>query len=217
MAKIKVLIADDIMILRQGLKAVLEQDEELEVVALAENGKEAFEKCKVFAPDVVLMDMRMPDYDGAYGIKAIKEQCPNVHVLVLTTFDDEETIQKAVSSGADGYILKEMEDAKVIASVKTVNSGISVFGSGVYQVMKNSMSAPAPKQTPSDNTDSALTPRETDIIRLVAQGYDNKEIASELYLAEGTVRNQVSKLLEKLALKDRTQLAVYAVKHGLDE
>lgn len=217
MAKIKVLIADDIMILRQGLKAVLEQDEELEVVALAENGKEAFEKCKVFAPDVVLMDMRMPDYDGAYGIKAIKEQCPDVHVLVLTTFDDEETIQKAVSSGADGYILKEMEDAKVIASVKTVYSGISVFGSGVYQVMKNSMSAPAPKQASSDNEDSALTPRETDIIRLVAQGYDNKEIASELYLAEGTVRNQVSKLLEKLSLKDRTQLAVYAVKHGLDE
>ena len=217
MAKIKVLIADDIMILRQGLKAVLEQDEELEVVALAQNGKEAFEKCRVYRPDVVLMDMRMPDYDGAFGIRAIKEQCPDIRVLVLTTFDDEETIQKAVESGADGYILKEMEDAKVIASVKTVYSGINVFGSGVYQVMKGRMNSAAPRISASADTENALTPRETDIIRLVAQGYDNKEIASKLYLAEGTVRNQVSRLLEKLSLKDRTQLAIYAVKHGLDE
>ena len=95
---IKVLIADDIMILRQGLKAVLEQDPGLEVVALAENGREAFEKSKVFRPDVVLMDMRMPGYDGAYGIAAIKEHLPEVKVLVLTTFDDEETIQKALRS-----------------------------------------------------------------------------------------------------------------------
>ena len=217
MANIKVLIADDIMILRQGLKAVLEQDEELEVVALAQNGKEAFEKCRVYRPDVVLMDMRMPDYDGAFGIRAIKKQCPDIRVLVLTTFDDEETIQKAVESGADGYILKEMEDAKVIASVKTVYSGINVFGSGVYQVMKGRMNSAAPRVSASADTENALTPRETDIIRLVAQGYDNKEIASKLYLAEGTVRNQVSRLLEKLSLKDRTQLAIYAVKHGLDE
>ena len=98
MSKIKVLIADDIMILRKGLKAVLEMDQEIEVVALAENGKEAFEKCKVYQPDVVLMDMRMPDYDGAYGIRAMKEFCPEIRALVLTTFDDEETIQKAVES-----------------------------------------------------------------------------------------------------------------------
>ena len=139
MEKIKVLIADDIMILRQGLKAVLEQDEGIQVVALAENGKEAFEKCRVYQPDVVMMDMRMPDYDGAYGIKAIKEQRPNIKVLVLTTFDDEETIEKALSSGADGYILKEMEDAKVVASVKSIYSGISVFGDGVYRVMRKRM------------------------------------------------------------------------------
>lgn len=217
MEKIKVLIADDIMILRQGLKAVLEQDPELQVVALAENGKEALEKCKVYRPDVVMMDMRMPDYDGAYGIRAIKEQLPDIRVLVLTTFDDEETIEKAVSSGADGYILKEMEDAKVIASVKSVYAGMSIFGSGVYQVMKKQMEAGPSRQQPADAEESGLTPRELDVVKLVAQGYDNKEIATELYLAEGTVRNQISKILEKLELKDRTQLAVYAVKHGLDE
>lgn len=220
MGEIKVLIADDIMILRQGLKAVLEQDADIEVVALAENGKEAYEKCKVYKPNVVLMDMRMPDYDGAYGIKAIKEELPDVRVLVLTTFDDEETIEKALESGADGYILKEMEDEKVIASVKSVAVGMSIFGDGVYQVMRNRLeqssetrSATAKKQ----ESEVSFTDRERDILRLVAQGYDNKEIASELFLAEGTVRNQLSRLLEKLALKDRTQLAVYAVKNGLDE
>jgi len=215
----KVLIADDIMILRQGLKAVLEQDSDIEVVALAENGKEAFEKSKVYQPDVVLMDMRMPDYDGAYGIQAIKEQLPQVKVLVLTTFDDEETIDKALSSGADGYILKEMEDEKVIASVKSVYAGMSIFGDGVYKVMRTRMEQRIGIQelAAAAESDQHFTDREKDIIKLVAQGYDNKEIATELFLAEGTVRNNISRVLEKLSLKDRTQLAVYAVKHGLDE
>lgn len=214
----KVLIADDIRILRQGLKAVLEQDRDIEVVALAENGKEAFEQCKVYQPDVVLMDMRMPDYDGAYGIRAIKEHLPEVKVLVLTTFDDEETIDKALSSGADGYILKEMEDDKVIASVKSVYAGMSIFGDGVYRVMRNRMEQSSGSKTiPVAEDEQHFTDRERDIIKLVAQGYDNKEIATELFLAEGTVRNNISRVLEKLALKDRTQLAVYAVKHGLDE
>lgn len=215
----KVLIADDIMILRQGLKAVLEQDAAIEVVALAENGKEAFDKCKVYSPDVVLMDMRMPDYDGAYGIRAIKENLPNVKVLVLTTFDDEETIDKALASGADGYILKEMEDEKVIASVKSVYAGMSIFGDGVYRVMRNRMEQTSTMQEKQEQSEESqhFTEREKDIIKLVAQGYDNKEIATNLFLAEGTVRNNISRVLEKLSLKDRTQLAVYAVKHGLDE
>lgn len=221
MSKIKVLIADDIMILRQGLKAILEQDEDIEVAALAENGKEAFEKCRVFEPDVVLMDMRMPEYDGAYGIHAIKENFPSIRVLVLTTFDDEETLAKAIGSGADGYILKEMEDEKVIASVKSVYAGMSIFGSGVYQMMRTRMQkAKEPDENKTgESTDCQMNfaNREKEILKLVAQGYDNKEIAAALFLAEGTVRNQISRLLEKLALKDRTQLAVYAVKNGLDE
>ena len=222
MEKIKVLIADDIMILRQGLKAVLEQDEGIEVVALAENGKEAFEKCRVYEPDVVLMDMRMPEYDGAYGIHVIKEHFPTIRVLVLTTFDDEETLAKAIESGADGYILKEMEDEKVIASVKSVYSGMSIFGSGVYQMMRTRMEKANQLENmdrSKESIDNAMnfTDRERDILKFVAQGYDNKEIATALYLAEGTVRNQISRLLEKLSLKDRTQLAVYAVKNGLDE
>lgn len=221
MKKIKVLIADDIMILRQGLKAVLEQDEQIEVVALAENGKEAWEKCRVYEPDVVLMDMRMPEYDGAYGIQAIKEKFSHIRVLVLTTFDDEDTINKALESGADGYILKEMEDGKVIASVKSVYAGMSIFGEEVYRTMREQMRKGQEKTSEASSLaineeELKFTDRERDILRLVAQGYDNKEIAADLYLAEGTVRNQISRLLDKLTLKDRTQLAVYAVKRGLD-
>lgn len=213
MDKINVLIADDMKILRQGLKAILSQDDSINVVGTAENGKEAFILCGSLNPDVVLMDMRMPDYDGAYGITSIKKKHNNIKVLVLTTFDDNETIEKALSSGADGYILKEMEDEKIIAAVKSVYNGISVFGDSVFAAMRKQLSSP--KQIPDDNLD--FTPRELDVIKLVAQGYDNKEISDELHLAEGTVRNQVSHLLEKIGLKDRTQLAVYAVKHGLDD
>lgn len=233
MEKIKVLIADDVKILRQGLKAILSHDAELEVVATAENGKEAFEKCKTFKPDVVLMDMRMPEFDGAYGIAAIKELLPQIKVLVLTTFDDEETVNKAVDSGADGYILKEMEDEKVIASVKSVYQGISVFGTSIFQGMRGRFLAAEqgegrlPEEKGSGSKEQefysmksrqpiSFTKKELELLSLVAEGYDNKEIALRLCIAEGTARNNVSKLLDKVEAKDRTQLAVYAVKQGLD-
>lgn len=209
---IKVIIADDIQILRQGLRAILSQDPEITVAGLASNGREAWELCGRCRPDVVLMDMRMPEYDGSWGISRIKEKFPHIKVLVLTTFDDQETVDAALASGADGYILKEMDDAKVIQSVKAVCAGMRVFGGSVFDSMRRQMissSEPKPEL-------SHLTPRERDIMRCVAQGMDNKEIASELFLAEGTVRNNISRLLEKLKLKDRTQLAVFTVKNHLD-
>lgn len=209
---IKVLIADDIQILRQGLRAILNQDQEIEVVGLAADGREAYMLCQKHRPDVVLMDMRMPEYDGSYGIRSIKAHFPEVRVLVLTTFDDRETVDAAIRSGADGYILKEMEDALVIQAVKAVCAGIQVFGGGVFEGIRRQV---APKEADRELA-GAFTARERDIIRCVAQGMDNKEIAAELFLAEGTVRNQISRVLEKLKLKDRTQLAVFAVKNNLD-
>ena len=152
----------------------------------------------------------MPQYDGSYGITRIKADFPDIRVLVLTTFDDRETVDAAVQGGADGYILKEMEDDKVIQSVKAVCAGIRVFGGSVFEGMRRQMALPGAK------ADLDLTPREMDIMRLVAQGMDNREIAAGLFLAEGTVRNNISRLLEKLKLKDRTQLAVFAVKNNLD-
>lgn len=207
---IKVLIVDDVMILCQGLKAILEQDAEFEITGMAQNGKKAYELCTKNTPDVVLMDMRMPEYDGAYGIRKIKSEFPQIKVLVLTTFDDEETIETALSAGADGYILKEMEDEKIIFSIKSVFHGITVLGQSVFQSIKENSRLDSPVST------QQFTQRELTLIRLVANGYSNKEIAAMLYLAEGTVKNGLSRVLEKLQLKDRTQLAIYALKNGLD-
>ena len=209
---IKVVIADDVQILRQGLKAILEQDEEIAVIGLAADGREAWQLSRTLKPDVVLMDMRMPEYDGSYGITKIKEEFPDMRVLVLTTFDDKETVDAAIASGADGYILKEMEDEKVIQSVRAVCAGIRVFGGSVFEGMRKNMASATARSALADT----LTGRERDMMRLVARGMDNKEIAGELFLAEGTVRNNISRLLEKLKLKDRTQLAVFAVKNDLD-
>lgn len=216
---IKVVIADDILILRQGLQAILSQDAEIEVTGLAADGREALELCRAGHPDVVLMDMRMPGYDGGWGIRHIKEEFPEIRALVLTTFDDRETVDAAIAAGADGYILKEMEDGQVIQSVKAVCAGMRIFGGSVFEGMRRQMTPPArPQQTDAETAAviAGLTERELEIMRCVAQGMDNREIAGTLYLAEGTVRNHISRILEKLKLKDRTQLAVFTVKNRLE-
>lgn len=206
---IKVLIADDLQIIRTGLRAVLSQDNEIKIVGEAENGKEAFELAIRLKPDVVLMDMRMPDFDGGYGTRQIKDKLSGIKVLVLTTFDDKETVQRAMSGGADGYILKEMDNAQIINSIKAVSGGINVFCNNIFRsIRQESIIQNSP-------VDFGLTERETDFIRYICEGYDNKTIAAKMYLAEGTVRNGISKLLEKLNLKDRTQLAVFAIKNNI--
>lgn len=206
---IKVLIADDIEIIRTGLKAVLSQDNTIKIVGEAVNGKQAYELAVRLKPDVVLMDMRMPDFDGSYGTRQIKEKLKGTKVLVLTTFDDKETVNRAVASGADGYILKEMDNEQIINSIKAVAGGVNVFCSNIFQsVIKDTEIAKNPH-------DFDLTERETEFIRLICDGCDNRQIAEQMFLAEGTVRNSISKLLEKLSLKDRTQLAVFAIKNNL--
>lgn len=206
---INVILADDVQILRAGLKAVLLSDKDINVVGEASDGKEAYELCVRLKPDVVLMDMRMPDYDGGYGTRKIKDTLSDIKVLVLTTFDDKETVEKAISSGADGYILKEMDNDKIINSIKAVAGGINVFCDNIFRSIKKDVFL----QQDAKNFD--LSEREIDFLRLICDGYDNKEIASKLFLAEGTVRNGVSRLLEKLNLKDRTQLAVFAIKNNI--
>ena len=213
---IKIIIADDLSMLRQGIQVVLETDSEIKVCGLASNGKEAFELCKEHNPDVVLMDMRMPEFDGAYGTRLIKETYPSTKVLVLTTFDDDETVAEAMSCGADGYILKEMESEKRIQAVKAVSSGINVFGPNVYTgIQKKITESPKPEQNTENEALAELSPREREIMVLIAEGLDNKNIAAKLFLAEGTVRNNISRMLDKRGLKDRTQIAVYAVKNNI--
>ena len=206
---IKVIIADDVQILRSGLKAVISSDNDIKVVGEASDGKEAYEMSIRLQPDVVLMDMRMPEHDGGYGTRKIKDTLPNVKVLVLTTFDDKETVDRAISSGADGYLLKEMDNDKIINSIKAVAGGINVFCDNIFRSIKKDVIV----QQDAKNYD--LTEREIEFLRLICDGFDNKEIASKLFLAEGTVRNGISRLLEKLKLKDRTQLAVFAIKNNI--
>lgn len=212
---INIIIADDLSMLRQGIQVILEQDSDIKVAALASNGKEAFELCGEHRPDVVLMDMRMPEYDGVYGTKLIKENYPETKVLILTTFDDDETVAEAMESGADGYILKEMENTKIIQAVKAVSSGINVFGPNVYSGIQKKLSTQPKPSEPVSNAAADLSPREREIIVLITEGLDNKNIAAKLFLAEGTVRNNISRMLDKLGLKDRTQLAVFAVKNNI--
>ena len=206
---ISVLIADDVAVLRAGLKAVLAEDSGIRVVGEASDGKEALEMCIRLRPDVLLMDMRMPEYDGSYGTRKIKDAVPEVKVLVLTTFDDKETVDRALSAGADGYLLKEMDSSQILNSIRAVAGGISVFCDNVFRSIRKEAAIP------QDAGNYDLTPRETDILRLICDGADNKEIAAKLYLAEGTVRNSISRMLEKLGLKDRTQLAVFAIKNNI--
>ncbi|MCM1315772.1 MAG: response regulator transcription factor [Alistipes senegalensis] len=194
--------------MRAGLKAVFSQCDDISVVGEACNGQEAYEICIRLHPDVVLMDMRMTDFDGGYGTRKIKQSFSDIRVLVLTTFDDPETVGKAVSSGADGYILKEMDSDKIINSVKAVAGGVTVFCDNVFR----SVVSVSVQKIPDI---SGLTTRECDILRLICDGCDNKEISSRLFLAEGTVRNNISGLLAKLNLKDRTQLAVFAIKNNI--
>ncbi|MEE0859027.1 MAG: response regulator transcription factor [Acutalibacteraceae bacterium] len=205
---IKVIIADDVELLRKGLKTIIEQDNEIQVCGLAENGKEAFDLCEKVKPDLVLMDMRMPVCDGATATKLIKEKYPNVKVLVLTTFDDAETVNEALASGADGYILKSVDEKKITHAIKSALADINVFETTVFNKIK--------KVNSTVNTENLnISEREKEIIILVAQGLSNKDIAKKLYLSDGTVRNNISNLLYKLNLKDRTQLAVFAVKNDL--
>lgn len=214
---VRIVIADDVQILRQGLCAIFSREPDIRVVGLAADGKEAWELCRQQRPDVVLMDMRMPEYDGNWGILEIKKHFPQIRILVLTTFDDQETVEAAVRSGADGYVLKEMEDEKLTGAVKAVNGGIRVFGDSVFEGMKRQMGVHQKARTGGGKTELPdVTPREREIMQCVARGMDNREIATELCLAEGTVRNNISRLLDKLKLKDRTQLAVFTVKHQLD-
>lgn len=204
---IKILIADDSELLRTGLKTILEHDAEIEVCALASNGDEAFELCRIHMPDLVLMDMKMPICNGEAATKKIKQAYPAIKILVLTTFDDKDTIDAALSSGADGYILKNVDEDKIVQAIKSTLAGISILGTGVFDNIKNRYFA--------INTESEqLSDREKEIMVYISKGYTNKEIAREMLLAVGTVRNHVSSLLFKLHMTDRTQLAVFAIRNG---
>lgn len=205
----RVLIVDDDALIRDGLKILLELEEDMTVVGTASNGQEAYVLCQLHHPDLVLMDIRMPMMDGVLGTKRIKEQFPDIKVVILTTFKDDEYIKEAMKSGAEGYILKNQAADSIIESLRAVWKGNIVLEREVAGAL-SSMIKEDKKKPPLD---LELSAREMDIFRLVAEGLSNKEIAERLFLSEGTVRNYITNLLEKLQLRDRTQLAIYYLKN----
>jgi len=205
----RIIIADDDGLIRDSLKLLLGLEEDIEVIGTAKNGKEAFELCQANKPDIVLMDIRMPVMDGVLGTKLIKENFHDVKVVLLTTFKDDEYIREAVKNGAEGYILKNQSSDSIIESLRTVNKGNTVFEKDVVNVITGMIKDEKNKK-PSDFN---LSEREFEVLALIAAGLSNKEIAEKLFLGEGTVRNYITNVLEKLELRDRTQLAIFYLKN----
>ncbi len=215
---IKLMIADDQELIRESLKVVLDMNPDMEVIGLAENGRQLLELLTDSVPDVVLMDVRMPELDGVLCTKAVKEKYPKVKIIILTTFDDDEYVYNALKYGASGYLLKGGSMQELSSAIRTVVSGGSMLNPGVVtKVVKlfNQMAQSNLAVEADDTGAGELSRTERNIARLVGQGLSNKEIAERLRFSEGTVRNNLSTALSKLNLRDRTQMAIWAVQTGL--
>lgn len=216
MDKIRIVIADDQSIIREGLKVLLEMEDDLEVVGLAANGEEAYKIASSLNPDVVLMDIRMPICDGVIGTKRIYNTYPNIKIIVLTTFNDDEYIFEALKGGAKGYLLKDVQSDELVNSIRTVmRGGVLIHQDVATKLVKNLNVPPKEVDTAKSKYIDNLTSREIEIVKLIGKGKSNKEIASELFLSEGTVKNYITNILSKLYLRDRTQVALYAVENRL--
>ena len=210
---IRVLICDDQRIVCDGLQAILDADPEIKVVGVAYDGAEALELVPQAQPDVVLMDLKMPVMDGIQATRKIHQQYPQIKVLVLTTYSADEWVFDAIRGGAAGYLLKGTPKEQVIAAVKGTAAGDThidpAVGGKLFAHVTQSTGQPA------TSIADALTDRELDVLRLLAHGLTNADIAQQLFLSEGTVRNYVSSILAKLDVPDRTQAAILALRHGL--
>jgi DNA-binding NarL/FixJ family response regulator len=214
---IKVLIADDQVILRESLKFIIEQDKEITVIGFAGNGKEALKQAQHLMPDLVLMDIMMPVCDGVEGTRLIKEMDKNIKVVILTTFNDDENVSKALENGADGYVLKDIRPEELVMAIKSTIKGLRVMHEDVFSNVVNELKAANGKKASESRIKSLieLDDREMLIIRLVAEGKGNKEIAGTLSLTEGSLKNLITVILRKLNLQDRIHLVIYAVKTGI--
>jgi len=208
---IRVFVTDDHSIVRKGIKAALELTPDIEFVGEAANGREAVETVSAISPDVILMDLVMPEMDGIEAIRQIKENNPDVHILVLTTFAGEDKIFPAIKAGALGYHLKDSGPEELIEAIRQVNRGESSLHPIIARKVLQELSGPVEKAPTPD----PLTPREVDVLRLVAQGMENPDMAEKLVISEATVRTHVSNIMSKLHLASRTQVALYALREGL--
>ncbi len=210
---IRVLICDDQVVVREGLRAILSTARDIEVVGEAGDGADAVEKVALLAPDVVLMDLKMPGVNGVQATRTIRDRYPRTRVLVLTTYDADEWVFDAVRSGAGGYLLKDTSREGLVSAIKGTASGKSFIDPSIAGKLLSHVARSAP--TTQSTVVADLTERELGVLRLLARGLSNSDIAERLYLSEGTVRNYVSSILTKLDVTDRTQAAVLALRYGL--
>lgn len=209
---IRVLLAEDQVMVRQGLKMMMETDADIKVMGEAGNGKEAVALCERQMFDVVVLDIRMPEMDGIEAAKIIHSRWPDMKLLMLTTFDDNDYVMNALKIGVNGYMLKNGDTESLIRSIKSAYAGgLSIEDQVAAKVMPVLLGKREEQRQP----DPSLTPRERDILTCIGEGLSNTEIADKLSLSVGTVKNHTSQILDKLELRDRTQLAIYAIRHHL--
>ena len=215
---INVLVADDQELIRQSLQIVLNTKEDLNVTDTVSNGQEVIKSVRNNPPDVILMDIRMPKMDGVQCTKIIKENYPDIKIIILTTFDDDEFVFNALKNGASGYLLKGVSMDELEEAIKTVYSGRAMINPDIATkvvMLFNQMANQNLKVEVDKKIEAHITKTEWKVIEQVEQGASNKEIAKNLNLSEGTVRNYISTILDKLDLRDRTQLAIWAVQAGI--
>jgi len=208
---IRVLVVDDHAIIRKGIRAVLDLVPDIELVGEAENGVQAIKLDQDLEPDVILMDLMMPEMDGIACIKNIRSQRQNARILVLTNFAGEEMIFPAIKAGAVGYHLKDSSPEALIDAIRQVSEGVASLHPGIAKKVLDELQNTGKQKL----SDEPLTQRELDVLRRIAQGYENREIAEQLVISEATVRTHVSNILGKLHLASRTQAALYALREGL--
>lgn len=209
----KILLCDDQAVIRDGLELLLNLEKDFQVIGVAQDGAEAVELAAQKQPDIILMDLKMPIMNGIEATREIRTKSPNMKILVLTTYDDDEWVFDAIRAGASGYLLKDTPRQKIVEAIRGTMDGKSFVDPAIAGKLLNQV---ASKQTqPISILADKLTERELDVLRLIAKGINNSEIANQLHLSEGTVRNHVSAILEKLGVSDRTQAAVIAIQHGL--
>ena len=209
--QIKILVVDDQIIVRKGIRALLATESQLQVIGEAEDGEEAVEKYESMKPDVIVMDLVMPNVDGIEAIRRITAKNPKARILVLTSFATDEKVFPAIKAGALGYLLKDSSPDELVQAIRQVYRGESSLHPTIARKLLQELSRPS-QQPP---TSEPLTEREVGVLRLIARGLSNQEIAEELIISEATVRTHVSNILSKLHLASRTQAALYALREGL--
>lgn len=213
---IRLLLVDDQALFREGLRTLLSVYPELSVVGEAANGEEALQQAEILRPDVVLMDLRMPVLDGVTATRRLKETRPSSRVIILTTFDDDEYVFDGLRAGAVGYLLKDVSSEKLVEAIRTTARGESFLQPNIAAKLVAEFARMDETATPqAQQLVEPLSQRELEILALLAEGASNKEIAAELFIAEGTVKNHVTNILSKMGVRDRTQAALKAREMGL--